>query len=83
MGNIQYFEINKAPHMLVAGSTGSGKSVCINNIFVPAFISTSYWITVGPTCTSTTLPDILKSLNTLSNILVFSALFMTSISFFK
>lgn len=32
MGNIQYFEINKAPHMLVAGSTGSGKSVCINNI---------------------------------------------------
>ena len=32
MGNIQYFEINKAPHMLIAGSTGSGKSVCINNI---------------------------------------------------
>ena len=32
MGNIQYFEINKAPHMLVAGATGSGKSVCINNI---------------------------------------------------
>lgn len=32
MGNVQYFEINKAPHMLVAGSTGSGKSVCINNI---------------------------------------------------
>lgn len=32
MGNIQYFEINKAPHMLIAGATGSGKSVCINNI---------------------------------------------------
>ena len=32
MGNIQYFEINKAPHMLIAGSTGSGKSVCINCI---------------------------------------------------
>lgn len=34
MGNIQYFEINKAPHMLVAGATGSGKSVCINNIIM-------------------------------------------------
>lgn len=32
MGNIQYFDISKAPHMLVAGATGSGKSVCINNI---------------------------------------------------
>ena len=34
MGNIQYVEINKTPHLLVAGSTGSGKSVCINNIIV-------------------------------------------------
>ncbi|MEG1457633.1 MAG: DNA translocase FtsK, partial [Bacilli bacterium] len=34
MGNIQFYEINKAPHMLVAGATGSGKSVCINNILV-------------------------------------------------
>ena len=32
MGNVQYVEINKTPHMLIAGSTGSGKSVCINNI---------------------------------------------------
>lgn len=32
MGNVQYFDITKAPHMLVAGATGSGKSVCINNI---------------------------------------------------
>ena len=34
MGNIKYVEINKTPHMLVAGATGSGKSVCINNIIV-------------------------------------------------
>lgn len=34
MGNVKYVEINKTPHMLVAGATGSGKSVCINNIIV-------------------------------------------------
>ena len=32
MGNVIWFEINKTPHLLVAGSTGSGKSVCINGI---------------------------------------------------
>ena len=34
MGNVKYVEINKTPHMLVAGATGSGKSVCINNIIM-------------------------------------------------
>ena len=34
MGNPQYCEINKTPHLLVAGSTGSGKSVCINSFII-------------------------------------------------
>ena len=32
MGKAKFCEIDKTPHLLVAGSTGSGKSVCINCI---------------------------------------------------
>ena len=41
MGNVKYVEINKTPHMLVAGATGSGKSVCINNIIISILMRTT------------------------------------------
>ncbi len=41
MGNVKYVEINKTPHMLVAGATGSGKSVCINNIILSIIMRTT------------------------------------------
>ena len=32
MGDIGVCEINKMPHLLIAGTTGSGKSVCVNTL---------------------------------------------------
>lgn len=33
-GNTVYCDVSKMPHLLIAGTTGSGKSVCMNSIIV-------------------------------------------------
>lgn len=40
-GNITLADLGKMPHMLIAGSTGSGKSVCINSIIVSILYKSS------------------------------------------
>ena len=40
-GNVTLADIAKMPHMLIAGSTGSGKSVCINSMIISLIYKSS------------------------------------------
>jgi S-DNA-T family DNA segregation ATPase FtsK/SpoIIIE len=41
MGKVVVTELDKLPHLLIAGATGSGKSVCVNSIISTLMLRTS------------------------------------------
>ena len=40
-GNVKIADISKMPHILIAGATGSGKSVCVNSLIVSLLYKSS------------------------------------------
>jgi len=45
MGKPVYTDLTKAPHVLIAGQTGSGKSVCLNTIIMSLLLNGSLFTT--------------------------------------